>query len=384
MKYEKALRHIAQYWNELLVFSPEDKGIHIGLPHHFIKPNADAFNDDQFYWDTFFISVGLLTDDTHLELVKGMIDNFRYLQQRFDIIPARNKFYNLGISQPPFLSTLVRLVHEKTHDLVWLTEQLPVLERELKDYWMGTGVSAHLLESGLSRYCDHNITHQTAEHESGWDMTSRFDRRCLDFTPIDLNSCLYKYEMDLSFFYHTLGRVKKATEYEQKALFRKEQINTQCWNEEEGFFFDYDHIHQEKGTRFSLAGFFPLWAGLASEEQAHRMVDHLTRFEYEGGLVTTDEQDLDPFTQWDYPNGWPNLQWIVIKGLKRYHFLDDAKRIAGKWLELNNQLFEETGAFWEKYDVVDLAIGKSGRYPTQKGFGWTNGVFVALYKEFFE
>lgn len=56
----------------------------------------------------------------------------------------------------------------------------------------------------LSKYCDHWHIHLTAEYESGWDMTSRFDERCLDFLPIDLNSLLFKYESDLSLAYKLL------------------------------------------------------------------------------------------------------------------------------------------------------------------------------------
>jgi alpha,alpha-trehalase len=48
-----------------------------------------------------------------------------------------------------------------------------------------------------------------------------------------------------------------------------------------------------------------------------------------------------------------------------------------------NHLYRETGKLVEKYDVVDTGRrGGGGEYPTQDGFGWTNGVMrrlVALY-----
>lgn len=383
MKYQKALSYIKDYWKESLTFSPDDDGVHIGLPHHFIQPNKDAFTDDQFYWDSFFISLGLLLHKEYLDLVKGIIENFRYLQNKYGIIPARNKFYNLGISQPPFLSSLVRAVFEQTRDRTWLQEQLPMLERELKEYWMGHHIGSHLLDNGLSRYCDHNITHITAEHESGWDMTSRFNEHCLDYAPIDLNCCLYKYEKDLAYFYRLLQQEQRSQEYEDQALIRKDLINKYCWHDEKGFYFDYNHHKKEIGRFYSLAGYYPLWSGVASEEQAHRMIAQLHRFEHAFGLATTQPDGLSKeFKQWDYPNGWANLHWIVIVGLEQYQFVDDARRIALKWLELNDQIFEQTGKFWEKYDVVTLDVGKDGRYPTQEGFGWTNAVFAWLARRY--
>lgn len=383
MNYDKALDYIDKYWEELTVFAPEDNGIRIGLPHHFMQPNGDAFGADMFYWDSFFISLGVLLDESKVAFVKGVIDNFRFLQHKFGIIPARNKYYNLGISQPPFLSTMVAMVYHITKDQHWLRECVHVIEKELNDYWKGKNLEYHQLDIGLSRYCDHNITHQTAEHESGWDMTSRFHDACLDYAPIDLNCCLYKYETDLAYFYRELGEEQRARHYDDEAAHRKHLINKYCWHEDLGFYFDYNHHKQEQSLFFSLAGFFPLWCGIANEEQAHRMVDHLKLFEFDGGLATTQKEGLDEtFKQWDYPNGWANLQWIVIVGLEHYHYRDDAKRIAMKWLELNNMIFEETGKFWEKYDVVDLKIGKDGRYPTQHGFGWTNAVFAWLCKRY--
>ena len=82
--------------------------------------------------------------------------------------------------------------------------------------------------------------------------------------------------------------------------------------------------------------------------------------------------------QWDYPNGWAPIIFIVTEGLRNYGYHDEANRIAQKWLDLVSRTYQETGKFWEKYDVVHETVGKEGRYPTQHGFAWTNGTFVAL------
>ncbi|MCF7799351.1 hypothetical protein K9M74_05610 [Candidatus Woesearchaeota archaeon] len=379
-EYQQCIDYIEAYWEKITCFFPEDAGTRIGLPHHFVSPNDTYFKNDQFYWDTYFISLGLLArDETHL--VKGIVENFLFMQKRFGVIPLRNQFYNLGISQPPFLSSLVLAVFAKTNNNRWLSEMAYMLEQELNKYWVDAHEKQHhVLACGLSRYCDHEITHVTAEHESGWDMTSRFKEHCLNFAPVDLNSLLYKYEVDLAQIFRTLGDVHKAEHYEKLASKRKELVTKYCWHEEQGFFFDYNYVDKKQSDFFSLAGFYPLWAGLASEHQAHKMLHHVAQFECEGGLANTQKDKLSiEFKQWDYPNGWPNQQFMVISGLEKYGFRDDAFRLATKWLALNKNVFDKTKTFWEKYDVVAQTKGKQGRYPTQSGFAWTNAVFILLY-----
>lgn len=108
--------------------------------------------------------------------------------------------------------------------------------------------------------------------------------------------------------------------------------------------------------------------------------DNLKYFEASGGLANSEKIESWK-KQWDWPNGWPNQQWIAVNGLLNYGFKDDALRIARKWLDLNKEIFEKTGRLWEKYDVVSRDIGVSGLYPTQEGFGWTNGVFLKILAE---
>ena len=155
------------------------------------------------------------------------------------------------------------------------------------------------------------------------------------------------------------------------------------WDEKKGFYFDYDYKKHKKFNIWTLAGFFPLFTELADKKQALQLKKRLKYFEKKGGLVTTRKRYLkDNDRQWDYPIGWAPLHWVVIKGLQNYAFKNDAERIAQKWLNTCNKVYNKTGKFWEKYDVVKQDIGKVGRYAIQSGFGWTNGVFVKIFKVF--
>jgi alpha,alpha-trehalase len=384
--YKESLDYIEHYWPKITFYFPEDKQLKLGLPNKFVAPNDVIFKNDQFYWDSYFTILGLVKSNKIL-LAQGMVDNCIHLFKRFGVIPMRNRYYNIGTSQIPLLTSMAIEVFHHNKDLLWLKKVFNIAELELNTYWLNEDLTEkHIVFRGLCRYCDHFITHLGAEHESGWDMTSRFNDHCLDHLPIDLNTCLYKYEKDMSEIYLLLKMHDKHTLYHKQAALRKNTITELMWNEEKSFFFDYDKRQQKQSDFLSVAGFYPLWAEMATPKQAKAIKNKiLPQLECDGGIANTQSNNLSAyFKQHDYPNGWPQQQWIVIKGLLNYGFKDDAERIAKKWLDMNHSLFLKTGKFWEKHNVVTKEVGvfNPDRYPTQSGFAWTNAVFVRLIHEF--
>jgi alpha,alpha-trehalase len=133
-----------------------------------------------------------------------------------------------------------------------------------------------------------------------------------------------------------------------------------------------------------------MWAGLATDEQAKKIVDNLDKFEKKGGLTTTSRPLIDTNAlfgsikvQWAYPNGWAPLQYIVVEGLKKYGYHKEAERIAAAWVKTNVSWFERHGVFLEKYNVVNPKKHPvEGVYPSQTGFGWTNAVLLRFVEDF--
>ena len=83
--------------------------------------------------------------------------------------------------------------------------------------------------------------------------------------------------------------------------------------------------------------------------------------------------------QWDAPNGWAPLQWITYRGLLNYGHNDLAAKIRERWATLNEKTYSATGKMMEKYNVADISLlAGGGEYPNQDGFGWTNGVYLAM------
>jgi alpha,alpha-trehalase len=246
-----------------------------------------------------------------------------------------------------------------------------------------------MVYEGLSRYYDINYLHDLAEAESGWDMTPRFDRRALNFLPVDLNALLYKYEKDFARAAKIFGDAREAAKWEDAAEQRRIIMNKLMWDKNKGLYYDYNFVKQKRGNVSSLAGFFPMWAGMVDDKQAAVMVKAVRRFENKGGLATTDALPLGQFvlgtmpTQWAYPNGWAPLQFVVVKALERYGYHEDAHRVAMKWLKNNLAWFNENNVFLEKYNVVSPDKPPlKGVYPSQTGFGWTNAVFERFCQDY--
>lgn len=393
---DKARQYIDKYWKKLERYNPKDEESLIGLPKPYLVPAYEKGHEFDFnelyYWDSYFMVQGML-DDEHKELVMGILEDLTSLMKRFKIIPNASRTYLMGRSQPPLLTSFIFDVYN-TYDLgnKWLAEQIDVAKGEYNTVWMGTAKpNARQVYRGLSRYYDINYLHNLAEAESGWDMNPRFNHKALDYLPVDLNSLLFKYEMDFARAARLLGDSREAAVWEKAAAKRKKTMDELMWDSLRGFYYDYNYVKEKRGGVSSLAGFYPMWAGMVTEQQANQLVRALRRFENRGGLATTDAQRLNQLkpgmlpTQWAYPNGWAPLQYIVVKGLQSYGYLEDAERIARKWLKTNLDWFNHHGVFLEKYNVVQPDKPPArGLYPSQMGFGWTNAVFERFCQEFID
>lgn len=392
---QAAREYIREFWSHLERFHPKDDESLLGLPKPYLIPSYDehaSFDyDELYYWDSFFMVQGMLGARENPQLVQGIAENLMSLFTRFKIIPNGSRTFLMGRSQPPFLSTFILDVYNTYGlDKKWLNDAMTIAKQEYETVWHGTKKpNERLVYKGLSRYYDINYLHDLAEAESGWDMTPRFNRRALNYLPVDLNALLYKYEMDFARVARLSDDKREAAKWEQAALRRKETMDQLMWDRTRGLYYDYNYVKEKRGSVSSLAAYFPMWAGMVSEKQAAAMVKALRRFENKGGLATTDTLPLNQYVpgsmpvQWAYPNGWAPLHFIVVEALLKYGYHEDARRIAMKWLRTNLDWFNANGVFLEKYNVINPdKPPQKGVYPSQTGFGWTNAVFERFCQQF--
>ena len=402
------------------------------LPRPYVVPGG-RFNE-MYGWDSFFIQMGLLRDG-ELALAKDMADNFLYEIQEYGKILNANRTYYLTRSQPPFLTEMLLAVYERTHDRAWLEASLPAIETYYR-YWT---TEPHLIPAtGLSRYFDlgdgpapevlasehdsHGRTdydlireyfrsHTIADYdvseyydssndrltplfykgdrsmrESGFDPSGRFGPFSIDiihYNPVCLNSLLYLMEMQTGEIMALLNKGTEAAAWRARGQDRAARMNRLMWDAQDGLYYDYDFVHGRIRRYPFLTTFYPLWAGIASQEQAARVAGSLARFERPGGLQTSEFKSGD---QWDAPFGWAPLEWIAVQGLRRYGYRTEADRISKRFLSLVEREYRRHGTLEEKYDVVRQTdrVGGALRYgyhTNEAGFGWTNAVFTALFDE---
>jgi len=386
--------YIKDYWHKVQRFHPKDDESLLALPKPYLVPSyreKTGFDyNELYYWDSYFMVQGML-DDEHEKLVTGILEDLMALFERFKVIPNASRTYLTGRSQPPFLTTFIFDVYERFNPgEKWLKSAIEVAQQEYKEVWMGVKKPhERQVYHGLSRYYDINYLHDLAEAESGWDMTPRFDRRALNYLPVDLNALLYKYETDFVRAAEILGDKGEARRWNEASEARKSMVNELMWDKSRGLYYDYNFVKKKRGSTSSLAAYFPMWAGMVDEKQAASLVKSLRRFEHRGGLATTDALPLGQFvlgslpTQWAYPNGWAPLHFVVVKALEKYGYHEDAKRIATKWLKTNLEWFNNEHLFLEKYNVVSPEKPPvKGLYPSQTGFGWTNAVFERFCQDY--
>lgn len=389
---ELVMNYIHQFWKHLIKQSPPyTKDELLYLPYPYAVPGG--IFQQLFYWDSYFMILGLKISKLD-QLARWIVDNFLYELRTFGLIPNSSELAHLSRSQPPFLTSMIHEVWNG--DKEWLRQAYDWAKIEYHEVWMDSK-TRYNEQIGLNKYYDGlesmlkvkgeaylhfnevyippHFWQERVEAESGWDYTGRFHRQCGNFIPVDLNSLLYKYEIDLSQFAHILKLNDEASNWRSNAQRRKKLMDQYLWNDDLGVYLDYNFTTNRQYQYYSLATFYPLWASVASAQQAARIQQHIPMFLYPGGMVTS---TVKSGFQWDYPNGWAPLQWIVIQGVKNYGFEREAAEIAKRWIHLCTKVFLTHGKLYEKYNVVQLNIDTVGRYPSQEGFGWTNAIYEKI------
>lgn len=220
-----------------------------------------------------------------------------------------------------------------------------------------------------------------AMRESGFDPSFRFgpfDGATHHYAPVCLNSLLYRYERDMQHLALLLGKPNDAQRWQRRSKARAAAMQRSLWREKEGVFADYDFVRHQSSTYAYISSLYPLWAGVATREQAQQIVAKLNLFERPGGLSMS---NTNSGMQWDEPFGWAPTNWIAVAGLDATGFRDDTLRLARKWNSTVDTGFAHDGTIREKYNVVsgDANVHVSAGYTTNEiGFGWTNAVYLKM------
>jgi len=416
-------QHIELLWDVLTRIADIDNpnSSLIALPQPYIVPGG-RFREI-YYWDSYFTMLGLASSG-RVDLIDNMVTNFAFLIDRIGYIPNGNRTYYATRSQPPFFALMVELLANVKQERGVYVRFLRQLRTEY-DFWMAgaddlsgqDGANRRVIAvdgSYLNRYWDHSDRPRPESHfedrelaaksgrkpaaglyrdiraacESGWDFSSRWledeeslaSIRTSQIVPVDLNAVLFKLESVIALASGIAGDAKCAKFFQQRAGQRRHLIQSLFFDAQSGFFRDLVLPDLSFSNTQSLASAYPLFFRLATAAQGKCVAEKIhNEFLKTGGWVTTLNHSGQ---QWDAPNGWAPLQWLVYVGLRNYDFSTEAESGAKRWVANNLRVYEHSGELLEKYNVEQVgspAVG--GEYATQDGFGWTNGVLLSFMDE---
>lgn len=395
-------KYIYEHWDDTVRYNPENNGNLIGLPEKYTVPCIKEYFQELYYWDTYFTCRGLALHGRK-ELVRANVENFFYEINKFGFIPNGNRTFYLNRSQPAFLGALVQLVMTlfpgdgklKMQALEALCREVDFWDYHRRDaatglYHYGSAPSEEELAeffqlavdrcgilpvAGTDAECRREIgLAALAEAESGWDFTPRFEGHCPDCAAIDLNSLLY---LSMTVIAELSDCAKEKQMYWQKRADElKTAVKKYCIRPD-GAFTDYNFKQKKQVEILSAASLFPLWTGMADAEEAAAALKMCReKLEQPFGISSTEKYIVSTSRQWEYPNGWPCLQMIAFEAFARYGYIEDAKRIAVKYINTVKSNFEKSGELWEKYNVVDGSITVNAEYSMPSMMGWTAGTYL--------
>lgn len=393
---------VSEYINENLEktvrLNTEDSGTLIGLPYPYTVPCISNDFSELYYWDTYFINLGLISDG-RIELAKSNIDNMLWLIEKYGFMPNGSRTYYLTRSQPPFLYLGVRDIYSATGDIKWLSAAYNSLLKEY-EFWQTKRSSPN----GLNVYGNHspmtderidtlykvylkrtgssggegsefrrNAAHLVYTYcESGWDCSSRFEFDGEFCNPVDLNSLLFGFERQMAQFCRILGNGKE-NEWEKRAENRKRIMDELLRESSGGFYLDYNFRTESLSPVISAASFFPAFVGITDDADGIQRLINLMLIKY--GISASAPGPAVNGYQWDYPNIWAPLQYIAYEACLKCGCETAAREISRRYISLIDSSFEKNGDLWEKYDGNTGEVA-SQEYTAPSMLGWTAGVYL--------
>lgn len=263
----------------------------------------------------------------------------------------------------PFLSQITLLCLKYDGHLSWLeAEHYERLKKSL-DYWL---YERDPNCNNLSRWRSSIETGMDNQHERGGIWRSDYDEG------VDLNTYLYQECRAYAKICEYRGDSARAEEYRKTACIRREAVLA-MWDEEDGFFYDRDERDGSVTKVKSASGLLPLWAGIASQDQAGRLVkEHILNPEefwrgYPIPALAGTEPGYSPVhlagdigCNWR-ANTWMPTNYMVMHGMKRYGYQEEAAALA----QSSKKLVEKSGN--REYYITESGEGTG----LEVFWGWT-------------
>ncbi len=224
-----------------------------------------------------------------------------------------------------------------------------------------------------------------ADEKLAWNSLNGKNLYCwnLQMGWIDISSQMALNALCLSRIAETIGETADAEKRKADHAELAEIINSKCWDEEAGFYFDYYNGSVIK--RYHAGAFWTLAAGIIPEERVDKVVKVLMDpaiFNRTLPFATLGacEEGYDPENSYWRGSVWAPTSYVALTGLKMLGRLDEAKVLAKKYYHAVAELFRKTGTVYENMSPEQYDHPKQHSQPDFCGFAALTP--IAVYHEF--
>ena len=374
------------------------------LPNKYMTPCGDDIFQNFYYWDTYFINLGLIADND-FTMVRNNLNIMKYFVNKLGFIPnADHLTYG---SQPPLFTRAIFDLYNATKDINDIKNYINEAIKEMQ-FWRekrNTSIGLNQYKCGFPKqFCIDNFSYFDdrvggfnqielangkeeiikncyAIAESGWDINSRFMSNghrfaALNYAHLDLNSILYDAEIKISQMLEIINKKELSKKYQDFANQRKQLMN-KYFLTDDGIFLDYDFINKKHSRLVTAASLYPYAFGISSDKKG--CLEAFSLLKQECGVSSSIKCESAIY-QWDYPNMWPPIVYLIYIALNNVGANKEANLVKNQYLEIVDKNFQKTGKLWEKYDSVNGEVSINNEYQTPTMLGWTAGVYEYFYK----
>lgn len=152
---------------------------------------------------------------------------------------------------------------------------------------------------------------------------------------------------------------------------KTEKAYEQLWDVYTGQYYSRNFVTHKLIKEPTIATLLPLYSGAISKDRAKQLVDllknkHLFDTKFPIPSVPVNSAWFKPTGYWQGPT-WININWMVIDGLKRYGFHEEAEWLISKTIKLVGQ-----SGFYEYFSPLD------GQPAGANKFSWTAALIIDL------
>ncbi len=367
------------------------------LLYPYITPGSNAYANDLWDWDSWLSNIALRQVLSNIGTANDKKDVLRYEQgcvlnylsyTGFDgympiLIAKRSdpekikpqNIYATNMHKPVIAQHAAFLTKLNNGDAGWLREKFSLMQAFINNY------QSHHRNKPTGLYYWQDDLAIGVDNDP-----STFFRPNGSSASIFLNCLMYKELKAMAYLAERLNLKDISNEYDKDAEALKAAIQKNCWDEKDGFYYSVDinlrPVTNEPaiifGQKFILhsgfpraydcliqrigvwSGFMAMWAGIATPEQAKRMVrenlDDQKTFNARYGVRTLSKlEKMYSVRASSNPSNWLGPIWgisnyLTYRGLVKYGFDKEAKDMALKTIMLFGNDYQKNGALHEYYE----------------------------------